>query len=335
MNTIIDTTKLTPADFTTDQEVRWCPGCGDYSILKAVRKTMAESGVLRENTVVISGIGCAARFPYYVDCYGFHSIHGRAPALATGALLANPDLDVWIATGDGDALSIGGNHLMHILRRNVNCNIILFNNEIYGLTKGQYSPTSQKDTISPSSPFGSLDTPLNAAHLALGSGAHFVARAVDTQQVQLASILKAAHAHKGASFVEVFQNCFVFNDHVFADFTAKDKVADNQIQIEDGQPLLYGKEKEKGLRFDPDALDLKACGSDDGVLNHNATSRNLAMALADMTPDRPVATGVLYNNPAPVYEDTVYEQIATAKAGAKSKNRTIQDVMNEGYTWRV
>ncbi|MCP4070855.1 MAG: 2-oxoacid:ferredoxin oxidoreductase subunit beta [Hyphomicrobiales bacterium] len=333
MNSDIDSTKLTIADFTTDQEVRWCPGCGDYSILKAVRKTMAEAGVLRENTVVVSGIGCAARFPYYVDCYGFHTIHGRAPTIATGALLANPDLDVWIATGDGDALSIGGNHMVHILRRNVNCKIILFNNEIYGLTKGQYSPTSRQNTISPSSPVGSLDSPLNAAHLALGSGARFVARAVDIQQAQLASILKAAHEHKGASFVEVFQNCHVFNDNVFADFTARDKVADNQIQIENGEKLLYGGEKEKGLRFDPDTLELVACAADEGVLRHNSSSRTLAMALADMDADRPVATGVLYNDPAPVYQNAVHEQIAMAKR--RRKSRTIQDVMNEGYTWKV
>ncbi|MCP4183986.1 MAG: 2-oxoacid:ferredoxin oxidoreductase subunit beta [Hyphomicrobiales bacterium] len=333
MKSNVDNAKPTVADFTSDQEVRWCPGCGDYSILKAVRKTMAEAGVLRENTVVISGIGCAARFPYYVDCYGFHTIHGRAPTIATGALLANPDLDVWIATGDGDALSIGGNHMMHILRRNVNCNIVLFNNAIYGLTKGQYSPTSRQNTISPSSPVGSLDSPLNATHLALGSGARFVARAVDNQQVQLASILKAAHEHKGASFVEVFQNCHVFNDHVFADFTARDKVADNQIQIENGEKLLYGSEKEKGLRLDPDTLELVACAAGEGVLRHNSTSRTLAMTLADMDAGRPVATGVLYNNPAPVYQNAVHEQIAMAKR--RRKTRTIQDVMNEGYTWKV
>ncbi len=335
MNTIIDNAKLTPADFTTDQEVRWCPGCGDYSILKAVRKTMAESGVLRENTVVVSGIGCASRFPYYVDAYGFHGIHGRAPALATGVLLANPDLDVWIATGDGDALSIGGNHLVHILRRNVNCQIILFNNEIYGLTKGQYSPTSQKNTISPSSPFGSLDSPINAAHLALGSGARFVARAVDTQQKQIAGILKTAHEHKGTSFVEVFQNCFVFNDQVYADFTAKDKVADNQVQVEDGQPMLFGKDKEKGLRFDLKTMKLVVCSADDDVLVHDVTNSTIANLLADMEPGMPIATGILYDAPAPVYERDVYQQIDQAIAANEGKKRTIQDIMNAGYTWKV
>ncbi len=328
----LDRNQLTPADFTTDQEVRWCPGCGDFSILKAIRKTMAEAGVGRENTVAVSGIGCAARLPYYVDCYGFHTIHGRAPAVATGALLANPDLDVWIATGDGDALSIGGNHLMHILRRNVNCQIILFNNEIYGLTKGQYSPTSHVNTRSPSSPTGSLDTPVNAAQLALGCGARFVARAVDTQQAQLAAILKAAHAHKGASFVEVFQNCFVFNDDVFDHFTAKDKRDDNQIWLENGAPLIYGKGKDKGLCFDAESMQLMASSGTDNARHHDTSNRMLAMALAEMTPDRPVATGVLYQQGDSSFEQNVHGQIAAAQEKGR---RSIQDVMHQGFTWQA
>jgi len=335
MNKPTDPKQLTVADFTSDQEVRWCPGCGDYSILKAVRKTLADVGALRENTVIVSGIGCAARFPYYVDCYGFHTIHGRAPAIATGVLLANPDLDVWIATGDGDALSIGGNHLMHILRRNVNCNIILFNNAIYGLTKGQYSPTSHVDTRSPSSPMGSLDTPVNAARYALGCGARFVARAVDVQQAQLAEIFKAAYEHKGTSFIEVFQNCFVFNDHVFEDFTGKENATTNQIQLQNGEPMLFGKESAKGLSFDTSSLDIAICDANDqSVLKHDTSNHNLATMLTEMTPDCPVATGILYNVPAPVYERKVYEQIDTAKAGHKTA-RKLQDVMNEGFTWNV
>ena len=334
MNKTADTKQLTAADFASDQEVRWCPGCGDYSILKAVRKTLADVGALRENTVIVSGIGCAARFPYYVDCYGFHTIHGRAPAIATGALLANPDLDVWIASGDGDALSIGGNHLMHILRRNVNCNIILFNNEIYGLTKGQYSPTSHTNTKTPSSPMGSLDNPVNAARFALGCGARFVARAVDIQQAQLAEVLKAAYEHKGTSFIEVFQNCFVFNDHVFEDFTGKENAKTRQVQLQNGEPLLFGKESENGLRFDAQSLELTTCGANDDVLRHDASNLNLATMLTELGPQCPVATGVLYNAAAPVYERAVYDQIHTAQARHKTPP-SLQDIMNQGFTWTV
>ena len=211
--------KLTAKDFATSQEVRWCPGCGDYAILKAVTKTLADVGASRESTVFVSGIGCAARFPYYIESYGFHTIHGRAPAIATGLKLANPDLDVWVVTGDGDALSIGGNHLVHTLRRNVGLNILLFNNEIYGLTKGQYSPTSRVGTRSPSSPSGSVDTPLSAGQLALGAGGRFFARGIDTDKEGLGHVLTEAHAVKGTALVEIFQNCIVYNQDVFAGFT--------------------------------------------------------------------------------------------------------------------
>ena len=210
MNAITPIEKSSPKDWETDQEVRWCPGCGDYAILKAVQRTMPELGVKPENTVFVSGIGCSSRFPYYMETYGFHTIHGRAPAVATGVKLANPELDVWIITGDGDALSIGGNHTMHLLRRNLDCQVLLFNNEIYGLTKGQYSPTSREGTKSPSTPFGSVDRPAKPCAFALGSGARFVARAIDVNK-NLPSVLKAAHAHKGAAFVEIFQNCIVYN----------------------------------------------------------------------------------------------------------------------------
>ena len=211
--------KLTARDFATSQEVRWCPGCGDYAILKAVTKTLADVGASRESTAFVSGIGCAARFPYYIESYGFHTIHGRAPAVATGLKLANPDLDVWVVTGDGDALSIGGNHLVHTLRRNVGLKILLFNNEIYGLTKGQYSPTSRVGTRSPSSPSGSVDTPVSAGQLALGAGARFFARGIDTDKAGLGHVLKEAHAARGTALVEIFQNCIVYNQDVFADFT--------------------------------------------------------------------------------------------------------------------
>ena len=214
-----------PKDFASDQEVRWCPGCGDYAILKATQKVLADIGADPAKTVFVSGIGCSSRFPYYLATYGFHTIHGRAPAVATGVKLANPELDVWIATGDGDALSIGGNHLLHILRRNIDVQILLFNNEIYGLTKGQYSPTSRPGTRSPSSPGGSVEQPVSPALFALGAGARFVARSIDTLQKHLVEVLKQAHVHRGASFVEIFQNCIVYNDEVFAGFTAKSVAA--------------------------------------------------------------------------------------------------------------
>ena len=245
------TATLAPKDFASDQEVRWCPGCGDYAILKAVQKTLADVGATTERTVFVSGIGCSSRFPYYVATYGFHTIHGRAPAVATGVKLANPELDVWLVTGDGDGLSIGGNHLLHVLRRNVDLQIILFNNEIYGLTKGQYSPTSRRGTHSPSTPSGSLDSPVSPCAFALGAGARFVARAVDTQQAPLVDVLKRAHAHHGASFVEVFQNCVVYNDGVFDAFTEKSVAAEQQLHVVHGQPLRFGKDQPRGLRLVP------------------------------------------------------------------------------------
>lgn len=249
--------KLTAKDFATDQEVRWCPGCGDYAILKAVQKTLADIEADPANTVFISGIGCSSRFPYYMATYGFHTIHGRAPAFATGVKLANPDLDVWLVTGDGDGLSIGGNHMLHVLRRNLDLQILLFNNEIYGLTKGQYSPTSRPGTRSPSSPTGSVESSLNPAAFALGSGARFIARTIDTDQKRMPGVLARAHAHKGASFVEIFQNCIVFNDAIFADFTDKAVAADRQIFLEHGQPVTFGKESQFGIRRTPGDLTLE------------------------------------------------------------------------------
>src|SRR5512139_1151611 len=230
--------QLQAKDFASSQEVRWCPGCGDYAVLKSVTKALADVGAVPEKTVFVSGIGCSSRFPYYVETYGFHTIHGRAPAVATGLKLANPELDVWVVTGDGDGLSIGGNHLLHALRRNVGFKILLFNNEIYGLTKGQYSPTSRVGTRSPSTPFGSVDRPASPSAFALGSGARFVARGIDVSKY-LPDVLKAAHAHKGAAFVEIFQNCIVYNDDVFAPFTAKEFAADKQLWLQTGEPMLF------------------------------------------------------------------------------------------------
>ena len=249
--------KLTAKDFATDQEVRWCPGCGDYAILKAVQVTLANMGAKPENTVFVSGIGCSSRFPYYMATYGFHTIHGRAPAVATGVKLARPELDVWLVTGDGDALSIGGNHLYHILRRNVDVNILLFNNEIYGLTKGQSSPTSRIGQKSPSTPTGSIDSPVNPCQFALGSNARFVARGIDIQAKELGELFLRAKDHKGASFIEIIQNCIVYNDGVFADFAEKAVAADMQLHVKHGQPMIWGKAKNKGLHLNTKNLSLE------------------------------------------------------------------------------
>ena len=325
-----------PKDWETDQEVRWCPGCGDYAVLKAVQRTMPDLGVRPENTVFVSGIGCSSRFPYYMETYGFHTIHGRAPAVATGVKLANPDLDVWIITGDGDALSIGGNHTMHLLRRNLNCQFLLFNNEIYGLTKGQYSPTSRVGTRSPTSPLGSVDRPANPCAFALGSGARFVARAIDVNK-NLVGVLKAAHAHQGAAFVEIFQNCIVYNDDVFAPFTDKKAGADqNQLWVEHGKPLVFAGGS-KGLALEPVRLTLKVVdvidGNMSGVILHDQTNRGLAHMLVEMPFGAfPMALGVLYDDPAPTFDSAVIEQNARAAEGRKPD---LQKLVSQGQTWMV
>ncbi len=316
--------ELKPKDYSSDQEVRWCPGCGDYAILKAVQRTLAEMKVKRENTVFISGIGCAARFPYYMATFGFHTIHGRGPAVATGAKLANPELDVWLVTGDGDGLSIGGNHLLHVLRRNVDMQVLLFNTEVYGLTKGQYSPTSRLGTRSPSSPLGSVDTPVSAGAFALGAGARFVARAIDIDMKRMPGVLKRAHAHRGTSFVEIFQNCIVFNDDVFSDFTDKSVAPERQLHVEHGQPLLFGEALDRGLRLKPESVELEVVRLGDGVapeeiLVHDETNKALAAMLVAMEPPAfPVALGVIYCNPAPSYEGVVHAQMAAAAGEGKA-----------------
>lgn len=332
--------KLTAKDFATDQEVRWCPGCGDYAILKALQRTMPEIGATRERTVFVSGIGCAARFPYYMDTYGFHTIHGRAPAFATGIKLANPELDVWVVGGDGDMLSIGGNHLMHTLRRNVDLQILIFNNEIYGLTKGQYSPTSRVGTRSPSTPQGSVEAPASAALLALGSGARFVARSVDTDQKHLPYVFKRAHEHRGASLLEIFQNCIVYNDGVFDGFKDSKVAADRQVRLEHGKPMLYGKEMNRGLRVRSDAFELEAVtiGEDgvtaDDILVHDETDKILATMLASMDPDTmPVALGVLFCNPADTYETDVLAQVGDAASDPSGAD--LNALLRSGHTWKV
>lgn len=336
MNDMTPVAKSSPKDWETDQEVRWCPGCGDYAILKAVQRTMPEIGATPENTVFVSGIGCSSRFPYYMETYGFHTIHGRAPAVATGVKLANPDLDVWIITGDGDALSIGGNHTMHLLRRNLDCQILLFNNEIYGLTKGQYSPTSRVGTRSPSTPFGSVDRPARPCAFALGSGARFVARGFDVNK-NLPSVLKAAHAHKGAAFVEIFQNCIVYNADVFAEFTEKAN-ADHQLWVEDGEPMLFA-DGTKGIAMDVERLTLKVVDVTDGdwkaagVIVHDITNRAVAHMLVEMPFGAfPMALGVLYDDPRPTFEVAVVEQNARASEG---KSADLQSLISKGQNWTV
>ncbi|MDP6389672.1 MAG: 2-oxoacid:ferredoxin oxidoreductase subunit beta [Alphaproteobacteria bacterium] len=331
---------LTAKDFASDQEVRWCPGCGDYAIVKGVRKVLADLGVEREKTVFISGIGCAARFPYYLSTYGFHTIHGRAAAIATGTKLANPELDVWVVSGDGDGLSIGGNHMLHVLRRNVDLQILLFNNEIYGLTKGQYSPTSKKGTRSPSTPLGSIENPVCATAFALGCGARFVARTVDTMQKHLAEILMAAHGHRGASFVEIFQNCIVYADGVFSHFTEKAIAADNQLHVEHGRPLIFGADMNKGIRLKDGVPELEVVTiGEDGlaetdIMVHDQTNRMLATMLADMEPPHfPVALGVLYCDPAPTYDAATHEQIEQVKA--EKSNGDLNALLRSGHTWTV
>jgi 2-oxoglutarate ferredoxin oxidoreductase subunit beta len=324
--------RLTAKDFASAQEVRWCPGCGDYAILKAVTAALADVGAKPESTVFVSGIGCASRFPYYLETYGFHTIHGRAPAIATGLKLANPDLDVWVVTGDGDGLSIGGNHLVHTLRRNVGLKILLFNNEIYGLTKGQYSPTSRIGTVSPSSPAGSMDAPLSPGQLALGAGAKFFARAIDTDKAGLGQVLRQAHAFDGTSFTEIFQNCIVYNEDVFADFTDRKDAADTQLHLQHGEPMLFGEDKSKGIQFNPQTFALEVVDASESprdILVHDEGNGLLARLLIDL--ELPVALGVIYRQPAEPYERTFY---AHHPSGMK-RTKSVADFIKGPNSWTV
>ena len=330
------TKPLTAKDFATDQEVRWCPGCGDYAILKCVQKTLADVGADPDNTVFVSGIGCSSRFPYYMNAYGFHTIHGRAPAFATGLKLANPELDVWLVTGDGDGLSIGGNHLLHVLRRNLDTQIMLFNNEIYGLTKGQYSPTSRPGTRSPSTPAGSIDAPVSPCAFALGANAKFIARGIDTDAKNLSPVLKAAREFKGAAFVEIFQNCIVYNKDRFDDFVAKKTAADTQLHVEHGKPLLFAKGT-KGLKLNHQTLTLEIVNvGDDGVpeadiLVHDETNRTMAQLLINLPmADFPMPLGVIYREPdAPSFDDAFW------KAHSTQGKRTgkVADALRNASVW--
>jgi 2-oxoglutarate/2-oxoacid ferredoxin oxidoreductase subunit beta len=325
--------KLTVKDYASDQEVRWCPGCGDYAILKTIQKLMPEFEQPKENQVFISGIGCSSRFPYYMNTFGFHTIHGRAPAIATGVKLANPELDVWVITGDGDGFSIGGNHMLHVLRRNVDLQILLFNNEIYGLTKGQYSPTSQIGTKSPSSPTGSIDLPLVPCEVALGSGGTFIARTIDTEAKHLAAVVTRGHQHRGASFIEILQNCPIYNDGIFDQVKDKKIAADYKVELEHGQPVVFGKEREQGIRLNHDSLKLELVDANHGdVLVHDETNKILATMLATMkAPDFPVAVGVLYREEKTSYVDDSQQQLIKARVAKGSLN----ELLRSGHTWKV
>jgi 2-oxoglutarate ferredoxin oxidoreductase subunit beta len=332
---------LTAKDFATDQEVRWCPGCGDYSILAQVQKVMPTLGIPRENIAIISGIGCSSRFPYYMNVYGMHSIHGRATAIASGLKATRPELSVWIVTGDGDSLSIGGNHTIHLLRRNFNVNVLMFNNQIYGLTKGQYSPTSEENKVTKSTPFGSIDHPFNPLALALGADASFIARSMDRDPKHLQAMLLRSHAHRGSSFLEIYQNCNIFNDGAFEAFTEKGTKADEAIFLEHGQPLLFGANKNKGIRlngFRPEVVDLDNGFSIDDIWVHDETDLFKAQILTRIFDDPraenhlPRPFGVLYQAIRPCYEDMMQQQLEEAK---RRKPADLDRLLRGNEVWNI
>ncbi|HTQ87219.1 MAG TPA: 2-oxoacid:ferredoxin oxidoreductase subunit beta [Candidatus Solibacter sp.] len=333
---------LTRKDFQTDQEVRWCPGCGDYAILAAVQSVFPELGIPREKFVIVSGIGCSSRFPYYMNTYGFHSIHGRAPAVATGIKALRPDLEVWVATGDGDALSIGGNHTIHMLRRNVGVKVLLFNNRIYGLTKGQYSPTSEFNKKTKSTPFGSMDRPFNPVSLAIGSEATFVARSVDVFQSHLKVVLKAAAAHRGSAFIEILQNCNIFNDGAWTTLTEKDARTDNVLQLEHGKPLIFGKNRDKGIRRKPDG-DIEVVTLGNGIsasdlvvhdAHHPRPSYAFLLSHMEHRPGFPTPIGLFRSwDDLPRYEDVIHDQVN--QVIAKRGRGDLDKLLRTGDTWEV
>jgi 2-oxoglutarate/2-oxoacid ferredoxin oxidoreductase subunit beta len=339
MSTATSLPTLTAKDLASDQEVRWCPGCGDYSILAQMKKALATLNLPREKMVFISGIGCSSRFPYYMNTYGFHSIHGRAPTLATGLKVARPDLQIWVITGDGDGLSIGGNHLIHAIRRNVDMKVVLFNNEIYGLTKGQYSPTSRVGTRTKSSPLGSIDNPLRPLSLAIGAEATFVARTLDVDIHHLTETLRRAAAHKGTAFIEIYQNCKIFNDGVFEYATEKSTKADNTLYLEHGKPLIFGKDRNKGIRLhglDPEVVTLGSGITADDLLIHDerAEEPSLAYLLSRMVyPRFPECIGVYRCVERPTYDDMVNKQIEDSQR-AKGRGK-LEDLFTSDDTWVV
>ncbi len=329
------TITLTRKDFASDQTVRWCPGCGDYAILATVQKTFARFGWPREKFVIVSGIGCSSRFPYYMNVYGFHTIHGRAPTVATGVKLANPELSVWVVTGDGDGLSIGGNHLLHAARRNVDINVLLFNNAIYGLTKGQLSPTSPQGMRTKSSPYGSVEPPVNPVAFALAAGATFVARTVDVFQSHMSDMMYLAGTHKGFSFIEILQNCVIFNHGMWFGYTERDRRHDHIIYLEPGKPMLFGKDHKKGLVFRDGHFHPVLLGkeySEDDVTIHDPSSLTQAFALAQLRDPLPI--GIFYQVRHPTYEEGLYHQIEEVKKQKGGQGR-LEDLFHSGDTWVV
>ena len=331
---------LTNKDFSSDQEVRWCPGCGDYAILRSMQKSLPQLGEKKENYVFIAGIGCSSRFPYYMDTYGFHTIHGRAPAIATGVKLANPDLQVWQITGDGDALAIGGNHFIHAIRRNIDINIILFNNEIYGLTKGQFSPTSPTGIKTKSNPHGITDKPFIPTKLALGAGATFIARIPDTNPKGMQAVFLAAENHRGTSLVEILQNCIIFNDKTFGDVTDKDVKHDMQIYLEHGKPMIYGKESNKGIILNGLKLETVTIGengiTEDDLLVHDAHEEDISihMMIANMNvPEFPVAMGVIRSVKEVTFDEGMVLQLE--ENIKTTKFQSSDELFNSGDTWEV
>ena len=327
----------TAKDFVTDQDVRWCPGCGDYAVLKAVQKALPQLGRKKEDFVFVSGIGCAARFPYYVDTYGMHSIHGRAPAFATGMKVANPDLDVWVVSGDGDLLSIGGNHTMHVMRRNVDINILLLNNRIYGLTKGQYSPTSELGKTTKSTPMGSIDYPVNPLALALGAGCTFVARCIDIDIKMMEGLMQRAAAHKGTSLIEVYQDCNIFNHQAWFYASQRATRPENTVVLEHGKPMVFGKDNEKGLRLDGHRIEVVELGggvTEDDLIVHDERNRVLGFMLAEMAhPELPEPLGVIHScEDRPPYERMLHDQVRAAMDAGRGDARAL---VEGGVTWDV
>jgi 2-oxoglutarate/2-oxoacid ferredoxin oxidoreductase subunit beta len=341
MSTETPVPALSKKDFQTDQEVRWCPGCGDYAILSAVQQVFPELGIPREKFVVVSGIGCSSRFPYYMNTYGFHTIHGRAPAVATGLKLARPDLEVWIATGDGDSMSIGGNHLIHVLRRNVGVKILMFNNRIYGLTKGQYSPTSEPGKKTKSTPGGSVDYPFNPLALAIGAGATFIARSVDIFQQHLRDTLRRAAAHQGTAFVEIYQNCNIFNDKAFTYMTDKESREDHTVHLEHGKPLVFGPGKSKGIRMRGTEMEVIQLGAETGlgpddclVWNESLPNPATAFLAAQLLPPHfPTAIGVFRSVEMPTYETLVNSQVQAEME--RGRGNSLKDLVYSGDLWTV
>jgi len=330
----------TKKDFSSDQTVRWCPGCGDYAILSTVQKTFAGLGIPREQFVIISGIGCSSRFPYYMNTYGFHSIHGRAPAFATGLKVARPDLSVWVVTGDGDALSIGGNHILHSMRRNIDIKVLLFNNRIYGLTKGQYSPTSEVGKKTKTSPYGSVDRPIDPISVAIAAEATFVARSADVYGAHLSEVLRRAAQHRGSVFVEILQNCNIFNDGTFDKVTDRGTRDDNKVDLAHGEPLVFGRDRDRGIRLDgltPEVVRIGDNGAERGDLLHHDESTpdpSLAYLLSKLgPPDFPTPMGIFRAIEAETYDAAVHRQIAEAREMSPGKD--LDDLLRGGSAWEI